>query len=71
MPRSARVVIAKQPHHIIRRGHNRQVLFTQDEELYIIQDTLAEWKEKLGCRIYAYCLLTKSHLNPMESTDRK
>jgi len=42
MPRSARVVIAKQPHIIIKRGHNRQVLFTQDEGYIYYSDTLAK-----------------------------
>ena len=58
MPRSARVVIANQPHHIIQRGHNRQGVFAQDEDYVYYSDTLAEWKEKLGCKIYAYCLMT-------------
>ena len=58
MPRSARVVIANQPHHIIQRGHNRQVVFTQVEDYVYYSDTLAEWKEKLGCKVYAYCLMT-------------
>ena len=58
MPRSARVVIANQPHHIIPRGHNRQVVFAQVEDYVYYSDTLAEWKEKLGCKIYAYCLMT-------------
>ena len=62
MPRSARVVIANQPHHIIQRGHNRQVVFAQDEDYVYYSDTLAEWKEKLGCKIYAYCLLTNHTL---------
>ena len=58
MPRSARVVIANQPHHIIQRGHNRQGVFAQDEDYVYYSDTLAEWKEKLGCKVYAYCLMT-------------
>ena len=58
MPRSARVVIANQPHHIIQRGHNRQVVFAQDADYVYYSDTLAEWKEKLGCKVYAYCLMT-------------
>jgi len=58
MPRSARVVIANQPHHIIQRGHNRQVVFAQEEDYRYYLETLAEWKEKLGCKVYAYCLMT-------------
>jgi REP element-mobilizing transposase RayT len=58
MLRSARVVIANQPHHIIQRGHNHQVVCAQDEDYVYYSDTLAEWKEKLGCKVYAYCLMT-------------
>jgi putative transposase len=58
MPRSARVVIANQPHHIIQRGHNRQVIFAQVDDYVYYLDTLREWKEKLGCKVYAYCLMT-------------
>ena len=58
MPRSARVVIANQPHLIIPRGHNRQAVFAQVEDYVYYSDTLAEWKEKLGCKVYAYCLMT-------------
>ena len=42
MLRSARVVIDKQPHIIIQRGHNRQVVFTQDEGYINYSDTLAK-----------------------------
>ena len=35
MPRTARIVIAGYPHHIIQRGHNRQVIFaSEDDYLY-------------------------------------
>ena len=42
------------PHHVIQRGHNRQVVFATDEDFQCYLDTLWEWKAKLGCRIYAY-----------------
>jgi putative transposase len=46
------------PHHIIQRGHNRQVVFASDEDYQYYLDNLCEWKEKLGCKVYAYCLMT-------------
>ena len=59
MPRSARVVIAKQPHILSGAGTTVRCYLHRMRAIYIIHsDTLAEWKEKLGCRIYAYCLLT-------------
>ena len=58
MPRTARIVVMGYPHHIIQRGHNRQVVFASDEDYQYYLDNLCEWKEKLGCKVYAYCLMT-------------
>ena len=58
MPRSARIVVANYPHHIIQRGHNRGVVFTSDEDYLYYLNNLKEWKMKLGCKVYAYCLMT-------------
>ncbi len=58
MPRTARIVISGYPHHIIQRGHNRQVVFASDVDYQNYLDNLREWKEKLRCRVYAYCLMT-------------
>lgn len=58
MPRSARIVIHDYPHHIIQRGHNRQVVFVSEDDYLFYLDSLREWKEKLGCKVYSYCLMT-------------
>jgi putative transposase len=58
MPRTARLVVPESPHHIIQRGHNRQVVFATDEDYLYYLDNLREWKDKLGCLVYAYCLMT-------------
>jgi putative transposase len=58
MPRKARVIIPDCPHHIVQRGHNRQVVFASDADYQYYLETLVEWKEKLGCQIYAFCLMT-------------
>jgi putative transposase len=42
MPRNARVVISNYPHHIIQRGHNRQVVFASDEGYLYYLDNLQE-----------------------------
>lgn len=46
------------PHHIIQRGHNKQVVFASDEDYLYYLENLKEWKTELGCKIYAYCLMT-------------
>lgn len=58
VPREGRVVITGYPHHVIQWGHNRQEVFTTDEDYRYYLDNLREWKEHLGCRLYAFCLMT-------------
>jgi putative transposase len=58
MPRSARIVVAGYPHHVIQRGHNRQAVFAADDDYLYYLANLREWKEKLGCKVFAYCLMT-------------
>ncbi len=72
MPRTARIVISGYPHHIIQRGHNRQVVFACDEDYLHYLDNLREWKEKLECKVYAYCLMTNHvHLVIEPSEDER
>lgn len=58
MPRSARIVIPNYPHHVIQQGHNRQTVFVGDDDYRYYLDNLAEWKEALECKVYAFCLMT-------------
>lgn len=58
VPREGRLVIIGCPHHVIQRGHNRQEVFTTNEDYRYYLDNLREWKERLGCRIYAFCLMS-------------
>jgi putative transposase len=58
MPRPARLVLPAYPHHVVQRGHNRQVVFAAggDYERYLA--TLAELKGVFGVKVYAWCLMT-------------
>ena len=58
MPRIGRVVLPNHPHHIIQRGHNRQVVFAADEDFEYYLDTLREWKQAHDIKVYGYCLMT-------------
>jgi putative transposase len=58
MPRTSRVVLPNYPHHVIQRGHNRQVVFVRDEDYLYYLENLYEWKRELGCKVYAYCLMS-------------
>ena len=72
MPRSARIAISDYPHHIIQRGHNRQVVLVSDDDYPYYLDNLHEWKERLECKVYAYCLMANHvHIIIDPGSDRK
>ena len=58
MPRLARVVIPGCPHHLTQRGNRREDVFfvAADRQRYL--DLLAEYAEKHGLAVQAYCLMT-------------
>ena len=58
MPRTSRVVVPNYPHHIMQRGHNRGVVFVEDEDYFYYLENLREWKQKVKSRVYGYCLMT-------------
>ncbi|MDO3386602.1 transposase [Gilvimarinus sp. SDUM040013] len=58
MPRRARVIVPDLPHHIVQRGHNRNVVFVEGRDYEYYLDNLAEWKAFFGLRVYSYCLMT-------------
>ncbi|MBI4377745.1 MAG: transposase [Nitrospinae bacterium] len=58
MPRTSRIVLPNCSHHIIQRGHNRQVVFAADEDYLYYLENLKEWKNELECKIYVFCLMT-------------
>ena len=58
MPRMARVVLANYPHHVVQRGHNRQVVFADTGDYRRYLHDLRELKEQFDVRVYAYCLMT-------------
>ncbi len=58
MPRMGRIVLPNYPHHVVQRGHNRQVVFAATEDYQRYLADLRELKEVFGVRVYAYCLMT-------------
>ena len=57
MPRRARIVFANCPHHIVQRGHCRNDVFFGDFDRADYLGTLAECREALRFKVYAYCLM--------------
>lgn len=58
MPRRSRLAIPDLPHHIVQRGHNRRVVFVTDRDRLAYLETLKEFREELGIKVYAWCLMT-------------
>jgi len=72
MPRKARIVVPNTPHHIVQRGHNKQVVFVSDDDYQYYLENVFEWKEQLNCKVHAWCLMTNHiHLiiNPGNDMD--
>lgn len=66
------MVLPNYPHHVIQRGHNRQIVFTCSEDYLYYLENIKEWKKELGCKVYAYCLMTNHvHLivDPVNETE--
>jgi putative transposase len=58
MPRQARVILPNTPHHIMQRGHNRQIVFASEDDFEYYRENLILFKKEFGCKIYSYCLMT-------------
>jgi putative transposase len=58
MPRMARVVLPHVPHHVVQRGHNRQVVFAGSADYARYLQDLRELSRAFAVRVYAYCLMT-------------
>lgn len=58
MPRTGRIVLPGYPHHVVQRGHNRQVVFAVPDDFRHYVDSLRELKDQFEVRVYAYCLMT-------------
>lgn len=58
MPRMARIVLPNYAHHIVQRGHNRQVVFAEEADFERYVAALRRYSLEFGVRVYAWCLMT-------------
>jgi putative transposase len=58
MPRLARTVIARVPHHVTQRGNRREQVFFTDDDRRAYLGWLEEYAGKHGVDLLAYCLMT-------------
>lgn len=68
MPRIGRVMLPNYPHHIMQRGHNRQVVFVDQEDYGRYLSDLRELRDVFGVKVYAYCLMT-NHVHLLLAPD--
>jgi REP element-mobilizing transposase RayT len=60
MPRSPRRLqwTEEACYHLMDRGHNREPVFTDDEDRQAFLNLVARYQKRFGLRLYHYCLLT-------------
>jgi putative transposase len=51
-------VVPNYPHHIVQRGHNKQVVFAQEADFRYSLSTLEAFKALYGVKVYGLCLMT-------------
>ena len=57
------------PHHITQRGNRRQPAFFEDEDYAAYLELMAEWCDRCGVEVWAYCLMPNHvHLIAVPST---
>ena len=70
MPRLARTVCARVPHHITQRGNRREKVFFTDDDRHAYLNWLREYAEKHRVDVLAYCLMTNHiHLVAVPETE--
>jgi putative transposase len=57
MPRIARAVAVRFPHHVIQRGNNKEKVFFEEEDRQKYLELLKKYSDKWECPILAYCLM--------------
>ncbi|MFD2110841.1 transposase [Thiorhodococcus fuscus] len=58
MPRIGRVILPNYPHHVVQRGHNRQVVFAEEADYRYYLDTLEAFKHVYDVKVFGFCLMT-------------
>ena len=71
MPRIARVVVPKYPHHITQRGTNRTAIFLDDEDRRFFLQKLNDFAAKTKTNIWAYCLMDNHFHLLLEPTEQE
>jgi len=57
MPRIARAVARRYPHHVTQRGNYRQTVFETEDDYLLYLEWLKEYSDRYTLEIWAYCLM--------------
>ncbi len=68
MARQPRFVLPGYPQHVIQRGNNRHVIFSDEADYRFYLDTLKEACERFTCHVHAYVLMT-NHVHLLMTPD--
>ncbi|CRP22777.1 hypothetical protein PAERUG_P35_London_26_VIM_2_05_12_05296 [Pseudomonas aeruginosa] len=55
MPRQGQVVLPIYPLHMVQRGHNRQVVFAEDEDYQRYLSDLRDLEDAFDNKLHAFC----------------
>jgi putative transposase len=69
MPRTARIAPKEYIYHVLTRGNNKQVIFSDEEDFRKYIDILKKYKEKYLFKLYHYVLMTNHVHLVLEPTD--
>ncbi len=58
MPRQGRVVLPNYPLHVVQRGHNRQVVFAEDEDYQRYLADRRDLEDAFDNKLHAFCRMT-------------
>ena len=51
-------VLQNYPHHVVQRGHNKQVVFAEGDDYRYFLCTLEEYKDLYDVKVFGFCLMT-------------
>ncbi|MBD3868800.1 MAG: transposase [Acidobacteria bacterium] len=57
MARQHRIILPNLPHHVVHRGHNRDVIFNSNSDFNTYLSYMKIFRDLLAVKIYSFCLM--------------
>lgn len=68
MGRPKRILTTEFPFHIVQRGHDRKTAFRDPSDFKFFMERIAETKDKIPVKVFAFCLMTNHFHIVLQST---